>query len=46
MLSGHHLTTGSMLGMWLWAADLHSTRYDFDFDWERDDVNILNAYTP
>ena len=46
MLSRQQHTTGSMLGMYLWAADLGTAHYNFDFDWERDDINILNAYTP
>lgn len=44
MLGRQQLTTGSMLGMYLWAADLGTARFNFDFDWERDDINIFNAY--
>ena len=36
--------SGALLGAWCWAADLGSTRFNFDFDWEKDDLSILNAY--
>ena len=35
---------GSMLGVYWWAADLFRTRFNFDFDFAKDDLSILNAY--
>lgn len=35
---------GSLWGMYWWAADLGSSRFNFEFDFDKDDINILNAY--
>lgn len=44
-LLGHQaLTTGSLLGMYYWAADLGWARYRYDFDLNRDDTDLLNAF--
>ena len=37
-------TTGPMLGVFSWALDLGSTRFNFDFNFDTDDVMLLNAY--
>ena len=38
------LVTGSMLGVFNWATGLGSTRFNFDFNFDTDDINMLNAY--
>ena len=44
-LCGHRaLTTGSMLGMYLWAADLGWARLRYDFDLDRDDSDLIAAW--
>lgn len=37
-------TSGSLLGVYWWAADLYWTRFNIEFDFARDDLSILNAY--
>ena len=37
-------TTGPMLGVFSWALDLGSTRFSFDFNFDTDDIMLLNAY--
>ena len=37
-------SSGSLLGVYWWAADLYWTRFNFEFDFARDDLSILNAY--
>lgn len=44
LLNGQELDTGSKWGMFRWAADLGIARFNFDFDGERDDISIFNAY--
>ena len=44
MLSGKHLTTGSLLGMWKWAADLGWARYNFDMELTPENIRLLDAY--
>ena len=39
-----HPTSGSLLGVWWWAADLFRTRFNFEFDFAKDDLSILDAY--
>ena len=34
---------GSLLGMFWWAADLGRDKFNFDFDFNRDDLSILDA---
>jgi hypothetical protein len=42
---GHRaLTTGSLQGIFRWAADLGWARYRYDFDLDRDDTNLLEAF--
>jgi len=36
--------TGPLLGVYWWAADIGRTWFNFDFDFDRDDLSILNAY--
>jgi hypothetical protein len=36
--------TGPLLGVAWWAADIGRTRFNFDFNFDRDDLSILNAY--
>ena len=35
---------GSLWGMYWWAANLGDARFNFEFDFDKDDLNILNAY--
>ena len=37
-------STGPMVGVYSWAADLGWTRFNFDFNFDTDDINLLNAY--
>ena len=37
-------STGPMVGVYNWAADLGWTRFNFDFNFDTDDINLLNAY--
>lgn len=37
-------TSGSTLGMFEWAADLNRTRFNFDFDFTKEGIDLLNAY--
>ena len=37
-------TSGALLGVWCWAADLGRTGFNFNFDWDKDDLSILDAY--
>jgi hypothetical protein len=36
--------TGPILDVLWWVADIGWTRFNFDFDFDRDDLSILNAY--
>jgi hypothetical protein len=45
MLQGRELNTGSLLGMYLWAADLGRARYwNFEMNWDQESIEKLNAY--
>ena len=35
---------GSLWGMYFWAADLGHSRCNFDFDFDKDDLSIFDAY--
>lgn len=35
---------GSLWGMFRWAADLGHAKFNFDFDFNKDDLSILDAY--
>lgn len=37
-------TSGSFLGVYKWAADLGHSRFNFEWDWNKDDINVMNAY--
>lgn len=37
-------TLGSLLGVYRWAADLGTSRFNFEFDLDIDDFSILDAY--
>jgi hypothetical protein len=37
-------TTGPLLGVWWWAADLGWSRFDYESDVNWDDLSFLNAY--
>lgn len=39
-----HPTTGPMLGVWRWAADLGHARFNFETEPVGDDYSFLNAY--
>ena len=41
---GYPNTDRVMMGVWRWAVDLGRTRFNFDWDWEKYDINLLNAY--
>ena len=44
-LMGSELNTGSLLGMYLWAADLGRARYwNFEMKWDKESIELLNAY--
>jgi hypothetical protein len=43
-LRNRALTIGSLLGMFRWAADLGWARYCYDFDFNRDDTSLLEAF--
>ena len=38
------LTTSALAGVYKWAADLSTSRFKFDFDFNRVDINLLDAY--
>lgn len=44
MLSDKVLTSGSMLGMYKWAANLGTARYNFEMEWTPENISLLNAY--
>ena len=44
MLCMKELTTGSLLGNYLWAADLHRSRFNFDITWDAEGLSVLDAY--
>lgn len=35
---------GPLLGVYRWATNLGRTRFNFDFNFDTDDINLLNAY--
>lgn len=35
---------GSLWGMYYWAADLGNAKFNFEFDFDKDDLSILDAY--
>jgi hypothetical protein len=37
-------TTGPLLGVWWWAADLGWSRFDYESDVDWNDLSFLNAY--
>ena len=42
---GSEFNTCSLLGMYLWAADLGRARYwNFDMKWDKESIELLNAY--
>jgi len=44
MLSRLEFTTGSLLGMWRWAANLGEARFNFELGWDAESLELLNAY--
>lgn len=44
MLCDKHFNTGSLLGMWKWAADLGVARYNFEMEWTPENIKLLDAY--
>ena len=37
-------TSGTLLGMYEWAADLNNSRLNFDMELTRENIDLLNAY--
>lgn len=39
-----HPAPGALLGVYRWATDLGMTHFNFEFDFDRDDLSLLDAY--
>ena len=37
-------STGALFGVYLWATDRDVARFNFDFNFDTDDISILDAY--
>ena len=45
LLCRKELNTGSLLGMYLWTADLGRARYwNFEMTWDQESIELLDAY--
>ena len=46
MIGNRDLTSGSLLGMFRWAADLGASRFNFEVElgWDQESLLLLNAY--
>lgn len=42
MFRDNHPTSATLLGVYRWAADLGQAWCNFDWDWDKDDLNVLN----
>ena len=44
MLRDKELTTGSMLGMYKWAAGLGKDMWNCELNWDAESISLLDAY--